>query len=561
VLLLAFGLLLRREMMNPKQELAGDPEQIGPPDDDLSSAADEATAEQMHPENPDDKSQPDPGSDTRIETESRNQPDPSPAPEEDLRDLVFDKPLRRRRKSIERPPVELTKDIFRAYDIRGVVGESLDDGITYKVGQAVGSVVMEQEAGPVVVARDGRHSGPDLLDGLVAGLISTGCDVINIGMAPTGVLYYATNEIGSGSGVMVTGSHNPPDYNGLKVMVGGSTLSGDQITGLYERLVSGDLRVGRGKVTEKDMLDAYRERIASDIQLERPLRVVVDSGNGIGGLNSGDVLRSIGAEVLPLFDEVDGNFPNHHPDPSEPKNLTDLIECVQLMNADLGVAFDGDADRLGVVTPKGEIIYSDRVMMLFARDVLERVPGATIIYDVKCTGHLATVIAEAGGKPVMYKTGHSLIKNRMKELDSPFSGEMSGHFFFGERWYGVDDGIYAAARLLEILAKDEREPGEVLANLPTSVSTPELKVQMKEGENHAFVEKFCHEATFEGARISKIDGLRADWEYGWGLVRASNTTPILVLRFDADDKKSLARIQMAFRTQLLAVEETLSLPF
>jgi phosphomannomutase len=560
-LLLMYGFVVRNNAMKPKPVLREDSEQIAPPEDSPEKSAEKTHEAAPAPDIRDGALNIKPETEPGIETEPVAEPEPESDPDVALPDLIFDPAKRRKRKVNKRPPVELTQEIFKAYDIRGIIGKTLDEGIAYKVGQAVGSVVLEQDAGPVVVARDGRHSGPDLLEGLIAGLVSTGCDVISIGMAPTGVLYYAAYEIGSGSGVMVTGSHNPPDYNGLKIMVGGSTLSGEEITGLYQRLVNGDVRVGRGNATEKNMLDAYRDRIVSDIQLARPLRVVVDSGNGIGGLNSADVLRSIGAEVLPLFDEVDGDFPNHHPDPSEPQNLRDLIECVELMNADLGVAFDGDADRLGVVTAKGEIIYSDRVMMLFSRDVLERVPGATIIYDVKCTGHLATAISEAGGKPVMYKTGHSLIKNRMKELDSPFSGEMSGHFFFGERWYGVDDGIYAAARLLEILAKDERTPTEVLTDLPSSVSTPELKAHMKEGENHAFIERFRKEAHFENATISKIDGLRADWEDGWGLVRASNTTPVVVLRFDAENKAALKRIQMVFRTQLMAVDETLSLPF
>jgi phosphomannomutase len=556
LMLLAFGILGRIRERRPVLVLTEDPEADVLTADEAQPGAEQSLQLQSDADNIDETPQPE------IEP-AMTGPEPLelPLPEVDLPDLVFDLEKRRKRKANKRPPVELKREIFKAYDIRGIIGETLDDGIAHKVGQAVGSMVVEQNAGPVVVARDGRHSGPDMLDGLISGLVSTGCDVVNIGMAPTGVLYYAANEVGSGSGVMVTGSHNPPNYNGLKMMIGGITLSGDDITGIYNRLVSGNVRVGRGSVTDEDMLPRYRERIISDIQLDRPLRVVVDCGNGVGGVNAVDVLRSIGAEVLPLFDEVDGDFPNHHPDPSDPDNMQDLIECVQLMNADIGVAFDGDADRLGVATPDGEIIYSDRVMMLYARDVLSRVPGATIIYDVKCTGHLDTVIKEAGGNPVMYKTGHSLIKNRMKELNSPFSGEMSGHFFFGERWYGVDDGIYAAARLLEILAKDEREPVEVLSSLPNSVSTPELKVHMKEGEHHAFIERFRKEARFEGARISKIDGLRADWEDGWGLVRASNTTPVLVLRFDADSQQALNRIQMVFRTQLQSLGEPLNLPF
>ena len=459
------------------------------------------------------------------------------------------------------PPVELLESIFRAYDIRGVVGETLDAEVAYRVGQVVGSLTREQDAGPVIVARDGRDSGPALVNGMIKGITSAGCDVVNIGAVPTGVLYYSAYELGKGTGVMITGSHNPPDYNGFKMLIGGVTQSGDQITGIYRRIKKNNVMVGKGHVTTEDMVERYRKRISDDIQLDRPLRVVADCGNGIGGVCAADVLRDVGAVVMPLFDEVDGNFPNHHPDPSDPANLVDLISSVQVLEADIGVAFDGDADRLGVVTADGEIIYSDRLMMLFAEDVLSREPDSTIIYDVKCTGHLEHIIADAGGKPMMYKTGHSLIKNKMKEVDAPFAGEMSGHFFFKERWYGFDCGIYAAVRLLEILAKDSRTPTEVLTSLPNSVSTPELKVEMQEGENHAFVAEFQKVAKFEGAKINTIDGVRADYADGWGLVRASNTTPILVCRFDADSKEALNRISHAFKRQMLALNPELTLPF
>jgi len=459
------------------------------------------------------------------------------------------------------PAVELVESIFRAYDIRGIVGETLDASVARQVGQAVGTLTLEQQVGPVVVARDGRDSGPDLVKGMIEGIASTGCDVVDIGAVPTGVLYFAAYELGSGTGVMVTGSHNPPNYNGFKMVIGGVTQAGDQITNMYQLIKSGNLRLGKGKVTKENMLNQYRERISGDIQLARPLKVVADCGNGIGGVCAADVLRDIGAEVISLYDEVDGTFPNHHPDPSEPENLKDLIESVQLMDADIGVAFDGDADRLGVVTPSGEIIYSDRLMMLFVKDILSRVPGSTIIYDVKCTGHLEHVIQESGGFPMMYKTGHSLIKNKMKEVDAPFAGEMSGHFFFKERWYGFDCGIYSAARLLEILAADVRGVEEVLGGLPNSVSTPELKVQMKEGENHAFVAEMQEKARFADATINTIDGVRADYLDGWGLVRASNTTPILVVRFDADTEEALQRIKLAFKQQMLAINSNLRLPF
>jgi phosphomannomutase/phosphoglucomutase len=475
--------------------------------------------------------------------------------------LRYDIAERRQMKEAQHAPVGLDPGIFRAYDIRGIIDKTLDAGIAKQVGQALGTVALESEAGPMVVARDGRLSGPYLHDGMIEGILSTGCDVLDIGAAPTGVLYYAAHELAAGSGVMITGSHNPPDYNGFKVMIGGDTLHGDDISALYRRIIDGNIRVGTGSVKRENVVPAYIERIASDIQIERPLKVVIDCGNGIGGVCAAEVLRAIGAEVLPLFDEVDGTFPNHHPDPSEPENLQDLIEAVRLMDADIGLALDGDADRLGVVTLAGEIIFADRVMMLLAMDVLDRNPGASIIYDVKCTGHLADVIKLAGGIPVMYKTGHSLIKAKMKEIGAPFAGEMSGHFFFKERWYGVDDGIYAAARLLEILASAETPPEAILNALPSSFSTPELKVHMNEGENFVFIDRFRQAAKFGDARISTIDGVRADFSDGWGLVRGSNTTPVLVVRFDAETELALERIKNTFREQMLAVDPDLELPF
>jgi phosphomannomutase/phosphoglucomutase len=546
-LLLAYGVIRHQLGLRPVLELKEDPVEL--------ESASRDTGHIEKGETTDPETQPRapraPGSDIK-----------QPVAEVSLPDLHYDPDMRRRR-SKQKPgaPVALSAEIFRAYDIRGIIDKTLDAGIARMIGQAVGSLAVDLQAGPVVVGRDGRHSGPDLVEGLTAGLASTGCDVVDIGAVPTGVLYYVAHESGSGSGVMVTGSHNPPDYNGFKVMMGGETLSGDKITALFQRLQDGDIRVGKGTVSKQDALDEYRERIASDIQLARPLKVVADCGNGIGGICAGDVLRAIGADVLPLYDEVDGSFPNHHPDPSEPENLTDLIESVRLMGADLGVAFDGDADRLGVVTPAGEVIFADRVMMLYVREILGRNPGARIIYDVKCTGHLETVIRDAGGEPEMYKTGHSLIKNRMKEVGAPFAGEMSGHFFFGDRWYGFDCGIYSAARLLEILAQDPRTPEQVLNSLPNSISTPELKVHMAEGENHAFITEFQEKARFADARVSTIDGVRADFEDGWGLCRASNTTPVLVVRFDAESEESLELIQEAFRMQMLALKPDLELPF
>jgi phosphomannomutase/phosphoglucomutase len=453
------------------------------------------------------------------------------------------------------------RSIFRAYDIRGVVGETLTHKVARQIGRAVGSAIRDRGLSEVVVGRDGRLSGPELAAELIKGLRSTGCDVIDIGAAPTPLLYFATYHLNAGSGVMVTGSHNPPEYNGFKIVVGGETLAEDAIQALYQRIAEGSFTTGTGGLQVIDVAEDYIERVTGDVQSERRLKVVVDAGNGIAGAIAPQVLEGIGAEVVPLYCEVDGTFPNHHPDPSEPANLQDLIASVQRVGADLGVAFDGDGDRLGVVTASGEIIYPDRLLMLFAMDVLNRNPGATIIYDVKCTGHLQDVILRHGGSPVMWKTGHSLIKAKMREDDAELAGEMSGHFFFRERWFGFDDGIYAAARLLEILGASDRAPQAVFDELPKGVSTPELKIKMAEGAHYAFIGKFRDAAAFPGARISSIDGIRADYPDGWGLVRCSNTTPSLVLRFDADNAEALARIQDEFRKQILAIDGSLKLPF
>ncbi|MFK7957243.1 MAG: phosphomannomutase/phosphoglucomutase [Lysobacterales bacterium] len=457
----------------------------------------------------------------------------------------------------DQPPAS----IFRAYDIRGVVGETLSPEYAALIGRAIGSEAQARSQTQVVVARDGRLSGPEITESLIAGLTRSGVDVIDIGAVPTGVLYFATHSLGTGSGVMVTGSHNPPDYNGFKIMLGTDTLSGDDITDLHRRIVEGDLSEGDGGVQEMDILDDYVDRIASDVQMEEPLKVVVDCGNGIPGRVAPWVLEEIGCEVIPLFCEVDGEFPNHHPDPSDLKNLKDLIMTVERLDADLGVAFDGDGDRLGVVTRAGEVVFPDRLMMLFAEDVLTRNPGAAIIYDVKCTGHLAKVILAHGGSPIMWKTGHSLIKGKMKETNAALAGEMSGHFFFKERWFGFDDGIYACARLLEILAASPDGVDAVLESLPSSVSTPEIKVEMPEGEHYEFMEVFQAQASFEGARMTTIDGIRADYDDGWGLVRCSNTTPCLVMRFDSQTQEGLEKVQSRFKEQLLSVKPDLELPF
>jgi phosphomannomutase/phosphoglucomutase len=461
-------------------------------------------------------------------------------------------------------PITVDPAIFRAYDVRGVVGKSLTKDVARLLGQAIGSVMREKGLPEIVVGRDGRLSGPDLAGALADGLREAGIDVIDLGAVPTPVVYYAAYRFNTGCGVAVTGSHNPPDYNGFKIVVGGETLAEDAIQDLYQRIVGQRLeRGGKGNLRHVDVVPDYIERITSDVQAERRLKVVVDCGNGIPGAVAPQVLEGIGCEVIPLYCDVDGTFPNHHPDPSDPHNLEDLIFAVKQTGADLGLAFDGDGDRLGVVTKEGEIIFPDRQLMLFARDVLSRQPGATIIYDVKCTGHLKGEILDAGGSPLMWRTGHSLIKAKMRETGAELAGEMSGHFFFKERWYGFDDGIYASARLMEILAGDleERTPEEIFATCPKGVSTPELKVEMAEGEHYRFMEKFRQTANFGDATLTTIDGVRADWPDGWGLVRPSNTTPILVLRFDANNEAALARIKNLFRQQLLAVDPSLKLPF
>ena len=460
-------------------------------------------------------------------------------------------------------PVQIDRGIFRAYDIRGVVGQTLDAGVAELIGHSVGSLMRDQDLTDIVVGRDGRLSGPDLVAGLVRGLRKAGRNVIDIGLAPTPVTYFGAFHLRTGCCISVTGSHNPPDYNGFKIVVGGLTLSGDAIADLHRRIADGRLYDAPvpGSAVERDISDAYVERISHDIQLARPLKVVVDAGNGVAGEIGPRVLEAIGAEVIPLFCEIDGTFPNHHPDPSEPHNLEDLIGTVKRFEADLGIAFDGDGDRLGVVTADGQNIFPDRLLMLFAADVLDRNPGAVIVYDVKCTGRLPGHILRHGGSPLMWKTGHSLIKAKMRETEAELTGEMSGHFFFQERWYGFDDGIYAAARLLEILALDPDAPSDTLNALPGGVSTPEIKVELADGNPHGFVERFQERARFEGARSSTIDGLRVDWNDGWGLVRASNTTPVLVLRFDADSEQVLGRILRDFSEQLLAVDPELKLPF
>jgi len=475
-------------------------------------------------------------------------------------DLLFDESAL----DIARVDVEEGKvdpDIFRAYDIRGIVGETLTADVAYDIGRAIGSEAYFRGEQTVVVGRDGRLSGPDMMTALIRGLKATGRDVKDIGQVPTPVLYFAAQYLGTNSGVMVTGSHNPKDYNGFKIVLGGETLANEAIDSLRQRIESGDMLTGEGSVEEASVLPDYIERIKSDVQLVRSIKVVVDCGNGVAGEVAPQLLQALGCEVVELFCEVDGNFPNHHPDPGKTENLAALIQAVQEQGAELGIAFDGDGDRIGIISSQGEIIWPDRLLMLLAIDVLSRNPGAQIIYDVKSSRHVADVVAEHGGEPLMWATGHSLIKAKMKESGALLAGEMSGHIFFKERWFGFDDALYSAARLLEILANQQSSSSDLFATLPDSMNTPELNVAMAEGEPRLFMEKLLNSAHFENARIATIDGLRAEFERGWGLVRASNTTPSLVLRFEADDELALSAIQDEFRRVMLQVDPGLLLPF
>ena len=445
-------------------------------------------------------------------------------------------------------------EIFKAYDIRGIVDRTLTEAGVEAIGRGLGAYAARKDVKRFVIGRDGRLSGPRLSQALARGLNAAGIDVIDIGVVATPMVYFGTHHFGTGSGVMVTGSHNPPDYNGLKMMVAGETLAAEAIQDLRKLIEKGDLPSGKGHYETADVSSQYLDRIASDVKLARPMTIAVDCGNGSPGAFAPALFRRLGCTVIELFCDVDGNFPNHHPDPSKPENLKDLISELARTDAELGLAFDGDGDRLGVVTKDGKIIYPDRQLMLFARDVLLRNPGAPILFDVKCSQHLGPLIRTAGGQPVMWKTGHSLVKAKMKELAAPLAGEMSGHVFFGERWYGFDDATYTAARLLEILSR-ARDPSAILNALPEGFSTPELNVPCAEGEPAQVVERLRAEAKFPGAReIVTIDGVRVEYKDGFGLIRASNTTPVLVLRFEGATPGSLARIQSDCMAALRAVK-------
>ncbi len=451
--------------------------------------------------------------------------------------------------------------VFRAYDIRGVAGTELSTAVVHDIGLALGSEVISQGGNSMVVARDGRLSGPELVAALKEGILTTGCNVIDIGVVPTPVLYFATHVTGTNSGVMLTGSHNPKEYNGLKMVVNGQALTQEPIERLYWRIRIGDIHTGEATEQSLDILPQYYQRIVEDVTLSQPLKIVVDAGNGVGAVTAPVLLEKLGCEVIPLYCEVDGEFPNHHPDPGKPENLVDLIAAVKTHQADLGLAFDGDADRVGVVTPQGKIIWPDRQLMAFAQAICQHNPGAAIVFDVKCSRDVARVVEQAGGTPVMYRTGHSVIKTKMKQIQALFAGEMSGHLFFADRWYGFDDGVYAAARLLEILAGQSLDADEFFAQIPEAVSTPEINIAVSDDEKFGLVERLVQCADFPGAKIIDTDGLRVEFADGWALVRASNTTPSLVLRFEADDEAALTRIQTEFKAYLLSQAADLSIPF
>ena len=457
--------------------------------------------------------------------------------------------------------MNIPAEIFRAYDIRGIAGGTLTREAVREIGRALGALGREQGAPTFAVGRDGRLSGPELAAAMMDGLNAAGADVIELGMVPTPVCYFAAHHLGCASAVMMTGSHNPPAYNGVKMVVAGETLFGEAIQGLRRRIGAGVPDSPSGKKTRENVVAAYVDRIAGDIRLARPFRIALDCGNGVAGAVAPRLFRRLGCEVEELYCDVDGNFPNHHPDPSQPGNLQDLVSALEKSDSEIGLAFDGDGDRLGVVTKSGKIIYPDRQLMLYAKDVLTRNPGAEIIYDVKCTRLLAPWIERHGGRPVIWKTGHSFIKAKLKQSGAPLAGEMSGHIFFKERWYGFDDALYCGARLLEILSR-EADPNLALESLPDAPSTPELNWKLAEGEPHALIDRLQRLAPFSGAsRVLVIDGVRAEFKDGFGLARASNTSPVIVLRFEGDTPQALARIQEEFRRALQPLKPNSPLPF
>jgi phosphomannomutase/phosphoglucomutase len=457
--------------------------------------------------------------------------------------------------------ISLPKEIFKAYDVRGIVGKTLTAEIVEAIGHAVGSEGRARNQKTIVIGRDGRLSGPELSAALARGIQKSGINVIDVGMVATPMLYFAAYHLEAYSGVMVTGSHNPPDYNGLKMMLGAETLAGDAIQRLRLRFESNELASGSGSYERREIVEDYFKRITGDVKLARPIKVVVDCGNGVAGAFAPELYRRLGCQVTELFCEVDGTFPNHHPDPAHLENLQDVINTLESGDGEIGFAFDGDGDRLGVVTKDGKVIFPDRQLMLFAADVLSRNPGAKVIFDVKSTRNLAPWIKAHGGEPILCRTGHSFIKAKIKETGALLAGEMSGHVFFKERWYGFDDGLYTGARLLEFLSR-QKDITATLNNIPDAVSTPELQIKLIEGENYALIDQLQKTARFTNAReVITLDGLRVEYDDGFGLARSSNTTPVIVLRFEAENEAALKRIQEDFRRVILEAKPDAVLPF
>lgn len=454
----------------------------------------------------------------------------------------------------------IPQEIFRAYDIRGIVGETFNENNIYTIGLSIGTEILEAGFNSVVVGRDGRLSGPYLLKALIAGIINSGCNVLNIGEVTTPILYYTATMNKSRSGIMLSGSHNPPNYNGIKIILDGNPFYGELVQNLYKRIIAKNFRFGKGSEQHANIINHYIERILSDISLSKPLKVVIDCGNGVGGKVAPKLFRELGCEVTELYCNIDGNFPFHHPDPSVYENLNDLINIVKLQKADVGLAFDGDADRIGVVSNKGEIIPVDYLLIFFSIDFLNRYSKSIIPFDVKCTAQLSKQILKYGGTPLMFKTGHSLIRKKMKECQSVFAGEFSGHIFINERWYGFDDGIYVAARFLELLTKIGESCSNIFSKIPASISTPELKILTTEAKKFKLVKSFIQNVKFpNNCIINTIDGVRVDYDYGFGLIRASNTGPYLTMRFEGNNINDLNAIKCFFRKELLKIDSSLSL--
>ena len=454
--------------------------------------------------------------------------------------------------------MSLDAGIFRAYDIRGITTSNLTEQVCYWIGRAFATQALAEDQQRAVIGRDGRLSSPGIERALGQGLVDGGMQVTSIGQVPTPVLYYATHKLETGTGIMITGSHNPPEYNGLKMMIGGVTLAEDLIQALYRRLQDNSLSEGSGTLDQTDLGDQYIAAAMATTELKRPLKVAVDCGNGVAGELGPKLISALGCEVIPLFCEIDGNFPNHHPDPAEPENLQDLVTAVKTHNADVGLAFDGDGDRLGIVTPQGEIIWPDKMMMLFAQDIISRNPNTPVIFDVKCSKHLERIIRKAGGEPIMWKTGHSHIKAKIKQTQAAFAGEFSGHICFGERWYGFDDALYTAARLLELLSQTDLDVDTVFAQYPVTYSTPEIKIHTTETRKFEVMDELVANNGFADGRLTTIDGIRVDFDDRWGLIRPSNTSPVLSLRFEADTADALERVQDEFQAQLSKVDSTLT---